>query len=79
MDYSGNDIALKRGILHWEECATLCKETESCTHWTWSMHDEDWGKYCWLKFSSVGWKKSRDTISGEKNCTSECEFGLEDY
>ena len=57
---------------HLKECAILCQENESCSHWTWSMHDEDWGKYCWLKFSDEGWKPSRGTISGAKNCTSEC-------
>lgn len=25
VDFKGNDVALKKGILHWEECANLCQ------------------------------------------------------
>ena len=52
----GFDLGDKLFSNHLKECAILCQTNESCSHWTWSMHDEDWGKYCWLKFSDEGWK-----------------------
>ena len=75
MDYSGNDIkGTGKVVESYELCATWCRATPRCTHWTYEAKSYGQGTRCFLKTSDAGRVSSKfNLISGNRQCGIEGE------
>ena len=68
IDYYGFNLALRRRVTHWSDCARHCENEAECAFWTWIMDN----KVCLLKSSNIGRRRRSNALSGNRLCTSEC-------
>ena len=68
IDYKGYDIDIIYGIQHWQDCASQCKDSRSCSYWSWIVDEHR----CILKTSDAGRRQVGQAISGSYTCLNEC-------
>jgi len=71
-DLMGDDFKAVLNVASWDECSSLCREEEGCSHWTWVddsfTRDTSIIHKCHLKNGSGRQKTEAGLISGSADC-----------
>ena len=60
------DQEVTNNIRNWGECSQVCKQKDTCNHWTWYS---DGAVYQCITMSKYGYTETnRNAVSGDRDC-----------